>query len=532
MAKTKDKPKTNSKPKAKPEKPAPASSYLRRYGIDTVWAHLALNVASVLMLTLAFPKPGWAALAFFAPVPIGVLAMRSTRLWTLGWTTLLVFGVWWAVRILWLTAVSPAAPWGVGLVMGLWMAGMVVALARVQRRFRPAMTLMLPVFWVAQEAARSVWPWGGFPWFTLGSSQAMWKPLGDAGAGVGFPSGYLVQTADLFGVLTVSFVVAMTAGLIVDLIARPMTKRTHTGRVRPRRTVVVAGVLWLTGFGGALVYGVLSLAAADSPSVGRKDQVTITTIQTNVSQSNKQRGTPEQHQQDWDEMFALTDAALVEGPRPSLVVWPETMVRRPINDAYVAQVDAALADAQPALDTGLLEEDEEFRRWYEGLLLTRSYRTRLDEYALSTGVAMLVGGRTQVDDAGSNTAFLIQPGADALEGYSKQQLVPFGEYIPGPAWVKSFFMEHFSPYGPGNDYTLTPGGMPVVFEVPVGESSVSGGMPSPPRPDLAVLDLPGGPESFRIATPICFEDVVGHLCREMVYGSTGEKQDAHELSLQ
>ena len=293
MAKPKDKT-TKPKPeKAKPEKGKPTSSYLRRYGIDTVWAHLALNVASVLMLTLAFPKPGWAVMAFFAPVPIGVLAMRSTRLWTLGWTTLLVFSGWWALRVLWLNAVSPAAPWGVGLVMGLWMAVMVVALARVQRRFRPAMTLMLPVFWVAQEAVRSVWPWGGFPWFTLGSSQAMWKPT----QGVPFPSGYLVQSADLFGVLTVSFLVAMTAGLVVDLIARPMTKRTHTGKVRPRRTVVVACGLWLVGFGGALVYGIMTVAAADSPSIGRKDHVTITVIQTNVPQSNKNSGTPEQRQE-------------------------------------------------------------------------------------------------------------------------------------------------------------------------------------------------------------------------------------------
>lgn len=150
--------------------PDPPTSYLRRYGVRTVWSHLALNFACVLLLTLAFPKPGWSVLAFFAPIPIGVLAMRTTRLWTLAWTTMVVFTGWWGLRLLWLTAISPAAPWGVAVVMSLWMTAMVVALAQVQRRFRAPMTLVLPVFWVTQEWLRGSVPWGGFPWFTLGLS--------------------------------------------------------------------------------------------------------------------------------------------------------------------------------------------------------------------------------------------------------------------------------------------------------------------------------------------------------------------------
>ncbi|MEM9414092.1 MAG: apolipoprotein N-acyltransferase [Planctomycetota bacterium] len=488
------------------ELPRATSSYLRRYGIDSVWAHLALNLASVLMLTLAFPKPGWAVMAFFAPVPIGVLAMRTTRLWTLTWTTMLVFTGWWSLRVGWLGAVSPGAPWGVGLVMGVWMTLMVVALARVQRRFRAALTLTLPVFWVAQEAVRSAWPWGGFPWFTIGSSQAMWKPTDSAA--VPFPSGYLVQSADLFGVLTVSFLVVMTAGLIVDLIARPITKRLATGKVRVRRTVVVAVIIWVACFAGAMAYGGMSLAAHDSPSVGpAKQAATITVIQTNVPQSNKMEGSSAEHfrrrMEDWDRLFELTRQALIESPDTHLVVWPETMVLRPINDEYVANLDTWLAVGAQAEADGVLEGDAELAAQVESAAWDRTFRTRIDAFALQYDTPIIAGGRAQYvddDERLMNSAFLVVPGADSYPRYSKQQLVPFGEYVPGPRWVRQWFHDTLSPYD--YDYTLKEGERPVVFAVDAGWSA----------------------QPLRVATPICFEDVVGPICREMVYGNDGLKR--------
>ena len=490
------------------EHPRATSSYLRRYGIDSVLAHLALNLASVLMLTLAFPKPGWAAMAFFAPVPIGVLAMRSTRLWTLAWTTLLVFTVWWSLRVGWLSAVSPGAPWGMGLMLGGYMMVMVVALARVQRRFRTSMALTLPMFWVTQEAAHSVWPWGGFPWFTLGSSQAMWKPA--TSMSVPFPSGYLVQSADLFGVLTVSFLVAMTAGLIVDLIARPMTKRLASGKVRVRRTIIVAGGLWVVCFGGAMVHGVRSIAASDALDANPEQRTAlITVIQTNVPQSNKMEGTSAdlfaRRMADWDRLFELTKLALADTPETDLIVWPETMVLRPINDEYIRRLDAELAVGALAAQDGLMEDDEQLRMQYERLQWDRAFRSRIDDFSRLQDVTIVAGGRAQYvddDERLMNSAFFVEPGAAMYPRYSKQQLVPFGEYIPGPAWVKSFFIEHFSPYGPDNDYTLKEGARAVVFE----------------------LEASGLSEPLRIATPICFEDAVGRICREMVYANDGTKR--------
>ena len=514
---------------------------LRRCGIQTVRAHLALNMASVLLLTLAFPKPGWAVLAFLAPVPVGVLAMRSTRLWTLAWTTMLVFTAWWGLRVHWLSAISPAAPWGVAVVMSGYYTLMAVGLAQVQRRFRMAMTLALPIFWVTQEALRSHYPWGGFPWFTLGSSQAMWKPPpvpasgipsniivgGEVSAAIPFPGGYLVQTADLFGVLTVSFLVAMTAGLIVDLIAGPAIKWTAQGRPRPRRTVVVAAVVWVLCFGGAMVYG--SLAVNDSSWIGAEKQTArIAVIQTNIPQSNKVAGTPEQRAADWDTLFELTSDSL-EQSAPDLVVWPETVVLRPINDEYVAWLDQWIGLGQEAEDAGVLGEDQTLYRMVAQSHYDRGFRDRLDAYAQAHGVWMIVGGRAQLvagDERLMNSAFLIQPGASAYPRYSKQQLVPFGEYIPGGAWVKRFFMEHFSPYGPDRDYTLKPGAGATVFETPPFALGIESPGTTSSGDDSGSnhASQASSPPPLRVVTPICFEDVVGHVCRRMVYAPDGRKQ--------
>lgn len=516
-------------PDSPDKQPIPPTSYLRRYGVRTIWSHLALNFACVLLLTLAFPRPGWAVLAFFAPIPIGVLAMRTTRLWTLAWTTMLVFTGWWGLRVLWLSAVSPAAPWGVAVVMSLWMTAMVVALAQVQRRFRAPMTLVLPIFWVTQEWLRGSVPWGGFPWFTLGSSQAMWTP----GGSLPMPGGYLVQTADLFGVLTVSFLVAMTAGYIVDLIAQPITKRNARGKPRPRRTVVFASLMWAGCFGGALVYG---YRAGNDVNIDKGGGPRIAVVQTNVSQNNKVAGTAEQRARDWDTLFELSDAALADTVAPDLIVWPETMVVRPINDEYLRIVEGWIEIGGEAAAAGRLGDDPELERLYNASLAERVYRDRLDRYAQSHGVPLIVGGRAEYvadDERLMNSAFLIEPGAATYPRYSKQQLVPFGEYIPGGDWIKGLFMRYFSPYGPDKDYTLRPGERPVVFQIDLPRRSLStrsrdiridDGAEDPAVTTAEQVDFRESPRTLRVATPICFEDVVGPLCRQMVYAPDGTKR--------
>ncbi|MEM9345306.1 MAG: apolipoprotein N-acyltransferase [Planctomycetota bacterium] len=457
----------------------------QRYGIQAVSAHLAMCAATAVLMTLAFPLPGWSFMAFFALVPVGVLAMRTRRLWTLVWTSYAVFFVWWTLRVIWLREVQTFAPLGIAVVCAGYFSVALVALALVQRRFKGAMTLTLPIFWCAQEIARSVWPVGGFAWFTLGTSQAAWRP--------GEHPGLLVQTADLFGWVTVSFLVAMTSGLIVDLIARPLIKRYNDGRIRPRRTILTAAVLWLGCMGASFYYGYRSIRDTPDPLSADTQSAVIGIVQTNVPQSNKISGTPEQKAKDFDRLLELSERAAADHPKPDLIVWPETMVQEPVNDEALA----LSPQFNPPFDQ-----------------LIPEIRSRIQGHSDRFGVPLMVGNPARYvydNNRSMNSALFVTPGSDTFQRYSKMHLVPMGEYIPGPAWVRDLFLKHLSPYD--YDYTVQRGEAIVIFEVD----------------EVDVIDQPDagsevGSHPLRLATPICYEDAVAIQCRKMVYGNDGIKR--------
>jgi len=460
----------------------------QRYGIQSVRAHLAMCAATAVLLTLAFPLPGWSFMAFFALVPVGVLAMRTRRLWTLAWTSYVVFFAWWVLRVMWLRHVQAFAPVGIAVVCAGYFSIALVALALVQRRFSGALTLTLPLFWCAAEIARSVWPVGGFAWFTLGSSQAAWRP--------GEHPGYLVQTADLFGWVTVSFLVAMTSGLIIDLIGRPIVKRFANGKVRPRRTIVTAVLLWAGCMTGAVIYGSQRLAQAPDAADEGSQEVIIGIVQTNVPQSNKMQGTTEElrlkKQQDFARLLELSEASAADQPKPDLIVWPETMMTYPINDEAVE-----------------LAEGGRLRGPLENLI--PEMRSLVQQHCDRFGIPLMVGSQAWgVSNHGKtmNSALFVTPGSKSMMRYSKMHLVPMGEYIPGPTWVREMFLKHLSPYD--YDYTVQPGEGVVVFEIEPGKDELT--------PEG--VELP----SVRMATPICYEDAIAIQCRKMVYGNNGQKR--------
>lgn len=462
----------------------PHESTVDRYGVRSAWAHLAMCAATAVLLTLAYPLPGWSFMAWFALVPVGVLAMRTRRLWTLAWTSYVVFFAWWALRVVWLRHVGGIAPFGIAVVCAGYFAVALVVLAVVQRRFNGAMTLMLPLFWCTQEILRSVWPLGGFAWFTLGSSQAAWRE--------GQHPGFIVQTADLFGWVTVSFLVAMTSGLLVDLIARPLTKRRATGALRPRRTIMTAVCLWLACMTGAVVYGYDRLRNTPTLDTPGADIVTLGIVQTNVPQSNKRQGGGEdllkRKLEDLEAMLELSELSASDDVKPELIVWPETMITFPINDEAYAMARGGKLERLPP-DIVLY------------------FRERVQQHVDRVGVPVVVGSQAWgfAHDRTMNSALFAEPGAERWPRYSKMHLVPMGEYIPGPRWFRTFFMENFSPYD--YDYTVQPGGGVVVFELDR-EASLNEAEQAP----------------LRFATPICYEDAVAIQCRKMVYGNDGQKR--------
>ena len=417
------------------------------------------------LLALAFPNPGWSVLAWVALAPAGIAAVRTRHWRRLVWTSAVVFAVWWAVMLRWMWPVTGPGVGVLAIYLGLNAALALVTAGALVQKLRWPMVLALPLAWVGIEVIRSVMPAGGFAWFTLAHSQAAWAE-GSVGR--------VAQVADLMGQHTVGLVVAVFNGALVDW----ATRKSSTSRMS-----MAGAVLLLAGAWGYGQWRIAQAGGAAGPGP------TVAVVQTNVPHSNKLFPTLEGMVKDWEDLVALHDQAAqaLGGETNAVVVWPETVIPAPLNEAGQVQLQAGANNEQASAG----------QREYDRL---RSEMAQLVPQVVAlSGVTTFVGASARDAQAGMrhNAVYALGPdGTYAPQIYFKQHLVPVGEYIPGPGFVKSLVLK-LSPYGEDHDYTIAPGKQAEVF------------------------DLPGG---FRAATPVCYEDAVAGVCRDMVYGGDASER--------
>ena len=137
-------------------------------GLRLRWA-LLIGLAGGLALTAAFPPYGIWPLAAAGPALL-VVALRQQRLrgsFAVG----VVFGLAFFV---------PLLSWVVNLAWYAWVAlavseALIFAVLTIGQRLLlrlPGWPVAVAGWWVAAEALRDRWPWGGFPWGRLAMSQA------------------------------------------------------------------------------------------------------------------------------------------------------------------------------------------------------------------------------------------------------------------------------------------------------------------------------------------------------------------------
>jgi len=462
-------------------------------GVRSIRWHILGCAATAVLLALAFPYPGWWPLALVALVPAVVTAMRSRRPRRLVWTSYLVSLAWWLYMLQWLTPVTVPGYVGLCAYMAIYMPVALLAMRAVHRQYRAAAVLAVPLVWVSLEMVRTYLLAGGFGWFQLGHALAAFRSDQRAAT--------LVQVADVFGEHGVSFLAAMTSGLVVDLLTRPWFGRRSalTGR---RRTVWPSLALWAVVMAAAVVYGHMRISQYDAATAGSTASggasggpsggVAVAVIQTNVPQSNKDSPTAEQTEADWLRLFELTLEAVEREPELQLIVWPESVTPRPINP------QAVLAAQQYGLDWGNYHEDVAGLANHLHVPLLVGASAGEDWQVVAQGEREILLATRHY-----NSVHLYHgDGRQDERRYDKIHRVPFGEYVPwieSWPWLLDLFLKHLTPYG--FDYSLDAGVGLTVFEI----------------------DRAGG-EPFRVATPICFEDTVSRLCRQMVYEPSGVKR--------
>ncbi|WP_417662004.1 apolipoprotein N-acyltransferase [Pseudomonas sp.] len=243
--------------------------------------------------------------------------------------------------------------------LGLFFALAAFLWARWIRRTEAPLAdaLAFAALWVAQEAFRG-WFLTGFPWLYAGYSQL---------------DGPLTGLAPVGGVWLISFALALSAALIINL---------YSLRKQPAFLTVGAVLLVAPWLSGLLLNGYAWTKPAGQPQ-------SVLSIQGNIEQSMK-----------WDpakleaQLELYRDLTLNAKPT-DLVIWPETAVPVLKDQAlgYLSSMDRFASERKSALITGVPIRQP----------------NKAGEMRYYNGVTVLGQGSGD---------------------YLKQKLVPFGEYVP------------------------------------------------------------------------------------------------------
>jgi apolipoprotein N-acyltransferase len=362
---------------------------------------LPLSLVAGLLLAAAFPPVGLWPLAFVSPALLVVaLSGRSLRgAFTVG----LVFG---------LAFFFPLVAWVINLAWFAWVA-LAIASALIFAVFAVAQRLLLNLrwwppavagWWVAAEAFRDRWPWGGFPWGRLAMSQA------------GVPT---QGWAAIAGPPALTFVVALVGATLGWLL---LTALDGGRSPRWRRLLIPALAL-----GGSVALAVGPAALTLDPVPAGAKTAEVAAIQGDVPRArslaaelnNVELEITANHATATDKLAAKVAAG--QAARPDLVIWPENST-----------------DIDPMLYPPVYDE--------------------IAAAAAKIGRPILVGAVLQ--DPQRNAGVLWLPDKGPTTIYAKRRLVPFGEYVPFRSLIsKITSLTQLQP----TDFT--PGHQTVVFNV-------------------------------------------------------------------
>jgi apolipoprotein N-acyltransferase len=477
-------------------------------GIRAMLATLGLPLISALLLSAAFPPLEISWMAYLAPVPLILAAARARtgrRIFLSAW---LAGAIFFAINMYWVSPISLIGGVALYLFMGLYWAVFGWALRGIALTTRLPLALLSPVLWVALEFFRG-WFLTGLPWLYIGHTQ--------------YENLVLIQTADLFGAHAQSFLIMMTAGLVADLLTRPIfvspiaarasaRVQTMPGQSPPppapvtrRRfsTLLAVAILLAAGaWAGTVAYGRWRL---DQSALTERPGPVVASVQTCISQDVKQAVRQmriKDIERSEEEMLgAQCNLSLKAAGRMKvdLIVWPETMVPGILNESFLTQ------------DITKCIRDPDMFEVYNYLQhRSQGYWKTIQNTAGQAGAPVLFGG-TSVTLEGAyrlanggfmplgprrNTAYLVGPetrdfSADGT--YSKNHLVPFGEFMPFKNSCPPIYnlLQKFSPYP--FDYSLTPG-----------------------ETDQTPMTVKFDKREARFLVPICYEDAMAYRCREMV----------------
>jgi apolipoprotein N-acyltransferase len=381
-------------PESSPDSPAAHDKPDERVPRWHVLVRLLVAAAAGVLLYLSGPPR---TLWWLAPIAFAILGwLLQDRRARAGFGYALLFGLGYFVPLLaWTGEFVGLVAWlplalAEAVLVGL--SGAAIAVVTVL----PAWPVWAALLWVAGEALRAIFPFGGFPWGNIAFTQ---------------PEGSYLPLATVAGTPLIALAVTLT-GFGLTALAHRLVRR-ETG-VRNLLAPVLAVVLPV-----AAAFGALPLVGTD-PNAG---EATVAVVQGNVPRegldfNSQRRAVLDNHVARTLELAADVDAG--REPKPDLVIWPENSsdidpYRNP--DAWDGIQRAARAIGAP----------------------------------IAVG-SVLVGD----DDLPRNTMLLWQPDRGPVSQYTKRQLQPFGETMPWRGFFRLFTsaVDRAGQFVPGDKATI------------------------------------------------------------------------------
>ncbi|MFH1562032.1 MAG: apolipoprotein N-acyltransferase [Nitrospirota bacterium] len=353
-----------------------------------------LSISSGILLVLAFPPFNLSGLAFIGLVPLLVVLKLEEKLLKNFIFSFITGIIFLGGLLYWIAGIKlyQVPPWM--LIIG-WMLiattfgcyfgvfGLIIKFLDVKMGIVKKI-IIVPIFWVALEFIRSIFPLGGFPWGILGYSQ--------------YQNLMLIQIADITGVFGISFLILLVNSCITvtlfqifqkpakwSLTQSPMKRQSFPCYFR----IPFALHLCLLTLVGCYIYGFMVM----------REKLPLPDLKIAIIQSNIDT------KESWD--WAITQEQILQGlihltqttksQQPSLTIWTETAVR-------------------------------------DSPLLFDSLRDKLSSLAKDMRTNLLIGAphiefkntKTQY----YNSAFLFSDAGEIIGRYDKIHLVPIAERLP------------------------------------------------------------------------------------------------------
>ncbi len=327
---------------------------------------LLLSAATGILLTLSFPMPSLAFLAWAALVPLIFASVyrEPPSAFALGF---LSGAVWGAGSLYWTHVYHPAAALLIILILSLYPAFFSLLVNITARKLgRTSLLWSVPVIWCFLEYIRTL-GFLGFPWNSLGYSQS--RNL------------YLIQISEYTGVFGVSFLICLVNGGIA---AALMNKPRHTAS-RAILAISLLPPVFLTVWG----YGRYEHENIRS---AKSEKITVAGLQPAIHPQTAWSAC-------WVEILTRLEALSAEAAAesPLLIIFPETVISEDLNRAF--------------------RENPRVRRGIEAI-------------SESSGSYLLIGAHYTQHRRLYNSAYLKSPECEIVQRYDKIKLVPGGEYLP------------------------------------------------------------------------------------------------------